>query len=238
MSSVRRILRRLTGSRSDDVPPAVGEVEMGDLRRVTPIARDFGYKRGPAVDRYYIESFLSKTAPDVRGRVLEVGDNAYTTRFGGGRVTQSDVLFPDNGLPSATIVGDLESGNGIPPDAFDCAIITQTLLLIYDVHASVRTLHRVLRPGGVALVTLPGISQMARDEDDRWGDYWRFTTRGASRLFGDVFGERATSVQSYGNVLTATALLYGMTASELRPEEYDYNDPEFPLIITVRAVKE
>ena len=34
------------------------------------------------MDRYFIEQFLAAHRQDIRGRVLEVKDNEYTTRFG------------------------------------------------------------------------------------------------------------------------------------------------------------
>lgn len=61
--------------------------------------------RGQPVDRHYIERFLSAHASDVRGAVLEVGDNEYTRRFGGERVTTSDVLHVETGHPGATMAG-------------------------------------------------------------------------------------------------------------------------------------
>jgi hypothetical protein len=74
--------RRLTGV-------GVGAVGFGSLRRTEPISRDFGFVRGGPVDRYYIEGFLSRHAGDIAGRVLEIGDDTYTRRFGGGAVTQA-----------------------------------------------------------------------------------------------------------------------------------------------------
>ena len=38
--------------------PAKNGVDFGDLRRLTPISRLYGYDRGEPIDRYYIESFL------------------------------------------------------------------------------------------------------------------------------------------------------------------------------------
>jgi hypothetical protein len=108
-------------------------VRFGDLRRQIPVSRDFGFDRGLPIDRYYIESFLEKYAADIRGRVLEIGANTFTTRFGRDHVTQSDVLHVNNNNPVATIVGDLASADHIPSDLFDCVILTQTLQLIYDV---------------------------------------------------------------------------------------------------------
>ena len=42
-----------------------------------------------------------------------------------------------------TIVADLAAGEGIPSAAFDCLVITQTLHLLYDLFAAIRTLHRI-----------------------------------------------------------------------------------------------
>ena len=42
-----------------DFTPPVGWVQLGSLRRVTPLSRDFGYDRGLPIDRHYIERFLS-----------------------------------------------------------------------------------------------------------------------------------------------------------------------------------
>ena len=38
-----------------------GSVRFGDLRRLSPISRHFGFDRGTPIDRYYIEGFLAET---------------------------------------------------------------------------------------------------------------------------------------------------------------------------------
>jgi glycosyltransferase involved in cell wall biosynthesis len=232
-SRVRRV-RQSVGS-SDSVP-SVGHVRFGDLRRLTPISRVFGFDRGTPVDRYYIEAFLGRHAADVRGRTLEIGDDTYTRRFGGERVEQADVLHAHAGNPSATFVGDLAGANDLPPNAFDCIVLTQTLHLIYDLDAAVATLYRILKPGGVLLATVPGISQI---EDGEWGDtwYWSLTVRSARRLFGERFAEGTLAVEAHGNVLAAVAFLHGVAAEELTRTELDACDPLYPMLITVRAQK-
>lgn len=208
------------------------------LRRLTPISRDFGYDRGQPIDRYYIEHFLASCAKNVRGRVLEIVDDAYTRRFGAEQVTRSDILDVDPTNSAATIIDDLASGSHIPSDAFDCVICTQTLLLIYDVHAAIRTLYRILKPGGVLLVTVPGVShQICRYDMDRWGDYWRFTSRSITRLMGEAFPAEGIETRAYGNVLTAIAFLHGLATEELTPEELDHVDPDYEVSLCVRAVK-
>jgi SAM-dependent methyltransferase len=219
-------------------PPSVGSVSFGNLRRVKPISNDkFGWDRGLPIDRYYIEQFLSAHSSDISGRVLEIADNEYTLRFGGNRITKSDVLHAVEGNPEATIVADLTHADQIPSETFDCIIITQTLQLIYDVRAALRHLHRILKTGGVILATFPGISQIPRYDMDNWGDYWRFTNLSARLLFEETFGRDNVYVEAYGNVLTAIAFLHGLATKELEKEEFDYRDPDYEVVITVRAIK-
>jgi SAM-dependent methyltransferase len=211
-------------------------VRFGSLRRLSPVSRAFGYDRGQPIDRYYIEGFLADNADMIKGRVLEIGSSAYTRRFGAARVSRADVLNIEPGPPQTTIVGDLASADHIPSNGFDCLLITQTLHLIYDLPAAVATLHRILAPGGALLTTFPGISPLS---SDRWAEswYWALTPLSAGRLFGDVFGPENVEVTAHGNVLTSVAFLEGLAARELRSEELDVHDPQFPMLITVKATR-
>lgn len=208
--------------------------DLGSLRRVEPVSRLFGYDRGTPIDRYYIERFLQENASRINGAVLEVGDSTYTERFGK-NVRQSDVVHAVAGNPEATIVGNIETGENLPTEGFDCVILTQTLQFIYDLNRAVGNIHRILKPGGVALVTIPGISQISRYDMDRWGEYWRFTTMSARRLFETLFSE--VSVEAYGNHIAAVAFLEGMAREELEPRLLDIHDPDYEVLITIRAVK-
>ena len=125
--SIRRWIREQQRRLSRWPPP-----RFGSLRRLQPISRVFGFDRGLCIDRYYIDQFLSAHASDTQGRVLEIGDGTYTRKYGGDRVTKSDVLHAVEGNPKATIVADLTSAGHIPSNTFDCIICTQTLQFIYD----------------------------------------------------------------------------------------------------------
>lgn len=217
--------------------PPVGWVRFGSLRRMIPISREFGFDRGLPIDRYYIERFLAAHAPDIRGRVLEIADGTYTRKFGSDSVTRSDVLHVTAGDPKATIVADLTDANHIPAASFDCVILTQTLQFIYDVRAVLKTLYRILKPGGVVLATFPGVSQISRYDMDRWGHFWSFTTLSARRLFEEAFPAANVKVEAHGNVLAAIAFLHGLATQELRQAELDHHDPDYEISITVRAVK-
>jgi SAM-dependent methyltransferase len=204
---------------------------------VTPISRVFGFDRGQPIDRYYIENFLAHQTRHIQGRVLEIGDNRYTRKYGGNRVKISDVLHVKEGNPQATIVADLTRADHIPSNTFDCIIFTQTLQLIYDVRAAIQTLHRILRPGGVLLATFPGISQI---DEGEWGDswYWAFTTRSARRLFEEAFPAANLRIEAHGNVLVALSFLHGLAAEEFHQEELGYRDPSYEVLITLKAIKE
>ena len=217
--------------------PPFGWVRFGSFARRQPISDCFGYDRGTPINRYYIDRFLGDHAGDITGRVLEIGDAAYTTRFGAGRVARSDVLHVDPAAAQATICGDLVSGRGVPDACFDCVILTQTLHLLYDVRAALATVERSLAPGGVLLATMPGITRISRPEMDRWGDSWRFTSYSARRLFEETFGSRI-DIAAYGNVLAAVSFLQGLAAEELSAADLDHYDRDFEVTIGIRARKE
>jgi SAM-dependent methyltransferase len=223
--------------------PQPGSVEFGDLHRVTPIGRHFGGDRalpgaaqGLPVDRPYVEQFLEAHAGDIRGRVLEIGEDTYTRRYGGDKVSGRDILHVNTSNPAATIVADLADAPQIADASFDCVILTQTLHLIYEARSAVRTLHRILRPGGVLLMTVPGITLVPTKTT--WGPtlYWSFTALSVRRMLQEVFESRV-EVDSCGNVLTAVAFLHGLAAQELTPAEFAATDPDYPLILTARACK-
>jgi SAM-dependent methyltransferase len=203
-----------------------------------PVSRVFGLDRGRPIDRHYIEGFLAAHADAIQGRVLEVAEGTYTKRFGGSRVTTSDVLHPVAGTPGATLLGDLTDPASLPERAYDAFLCTQTLNFVYDPAAALRGARRLLKPGGVLLLTVGGISQVSRFDADRWGMYWGFTAQSLARLLDAVF-PGAHRVETHGNALAATAFLNGVAIEDLpRPALLDETDPDFPVILTAVATRE
>src|SRR5215211_3058120 len=92
------------------------------LRHTTPISREFGLDRGQPTDRHYIENLLAHQGGAIRGHVLEVADNSYTRKYGGGRVAISDVLYVREDNPRAAVIADSTSADDILSDPFDCII--------------------------------------------------------------------------------------------------------------------
>lgn len=217
--------------------PPPGRIQPGDFDRVTPFSADFGFDRGGAIDRFYIEKFLEEHQDRVRGHVLEIGDNAYTIRYGGDRILRSDILHIDHTNARATYIGDITDVPNIPSGEFDCIIFTQTLHLIYDFKSALKTCYRILKPGGCLLLTVPGISHIDRGQ---WRDYWlwSFTDKSVTRLMSDTFNGSAVKVQAYGNVYVAAAFLYGMGLPEFRRDFLFKHDPCYQVIISAAAIKE
>jgi SAM-dependent methyltransferase len=221
MSSLRKRARRL-------LRPA----RFGITWRTEPLSQAWGTDRGTPVDRYYIEQFLDRHRADIQGRVLEVRDSRYTSEFGTG-VTAVEVLDVEAGNPRATIVADLSAADAIADETFDCFVLTQTLQYIPDLEAALRHARRVLKPGGVLLATVPGISRIDTRHADR--DLWRFTPRACSVLFAETWPDDRVEVSAVGNVLAAAAFLYGVAVEELAEADLAAHDPNYPVVVCVRA---
>jgi SAM-dependent methyltransferase len=208
-------------------------IRFGSLRRREPISSRFGFDRGTPIDRVYIERFLAIHAADVKGRVLEFGDDRYTRRFGGAAIERSDVLDVDPHNARATILGDITDPSLLAEGVYDCVICTQVIQMVGDMTAALRSIVRCLRPGGVLLLTIPGISQIDRVETTTW--HWAVTRHGARLLAADAFPSDATvEIEGHGNVLASIGFLHGLAAEDLRPAEIAARDPRYDLVVTVR----
>jgi SAM-dependent methyltransferase len=211
--------------------------DFGGLCGLSPITNDWGFARGQPIDRVYIEQFLSHHRGDIRGRVLEIGDNSYTLRFGEGRVGESITADVNADGAKATMIADLTDAPQIADGTFDCVILTQVLELIFDVEAALRTVSRILKPGGIALITVPGISQIGTDATESAAWSWSFYPKTLRRLLVRYFDPQKLIVESYGNVKTAIGFLAGLAQEDLAPDDFQHNDSRYPLIVAARAIK-
>ena len=86
-------------------------------------------------------------------------------------------------------------------------------------------------------MTVPGVSQICHPDMESWGDYWRFTSLSARRLFEEFFDPSDVTIETYGNVLTSAAFLYGLGVRDLKRSQLDVRDPDYQMLIAVKAVK-
>jgi len=207
-----------------------------NLRSLKPISRIFALDRGTPIDRVYIEHFLESNKQCIQGKLCEIGENSYSKKFASNSAS-FEILHYTYDNPNATIIGDLSDISTLPHNTIDCFILTQTLNFIYNFKAAIQGLHYMLSEGGIALVTVSGISQISRYDMDRWGDYWRFTDLSIKKAFIEVFGEESVEVDTYGNVLSSIAFLEGISAEELTKEELFHKDSDYQMTITIKATK-
>lgn len=215
-------------------------IDMGSFQDIDCITRNFGFDRGLPVDRYYIGRFLEMNRALIHGEVLEVAERTYATTYGDKNVrswilnySSTDVV---RDVEALTITGDLTNETSIPSLTFDCFICTQTLNSIFELNTAVTNIRRLLKPGGAALVTLPSLTQITSYDNERWGDFWRFTPASARRLFSEVFCHEGDSVDvvEFGNLTAAITLLRGAAVEDL-PETtlLDKVDSDYPVLTAV-----
>jgi len=208
-----------------------------NLSRTEPISRLFGFDRGTPIDRYYIDKFLAENQKYIQGYILEIAENTYSKKFGL-NVSSYEILHFDDSNKNATIVGDLTKPETLPEQKIDCFICTQTLNFIFDVQKAIFGCYKLLKQGGVLLSTVSGISQISRYDIDRWGDFWRFTDLSIRKLFETVFPKDNITITTYGNVLSATAFLQGLSLEDLPKKKLlDKHDIDYQITIGIRAIK-
>lgn len=196
-----------------------------------PISSLFGFDRGLPIDRYYIEKFLEQNSSFIRGTVFEVADREYTVKYGK-NVKESITTHVCGPFDSNGRLVNLETGEGVTEGMADCFILTQTLPFIFDVRTAAQNVVRILKNGGIALITVAGITQISRYDMDRWGHYWSFTTASLKRLFVECKDVEYVEVHAYGNVKTAVSGLYGLAAEEMTLEDLAYQDDDYQQVIT------
>lgn len=196
-----------------------------------PVSRAFGVDRGTAIDRYWIEPFLATHASSAAGHVLESGGTTYSERFYP-NMKASEMEISVQTKPNG-VVCDLEVGNHALDGIFDVMIATQLFNFIFDVRAALAHAAAMLRPGGLLVGSVAGITQVSRFDADRWGHYYSFTEQSWRKLLAQHFD--SVTVETRGNVDTACAFLNGLCAEELDPALLAEHDPDYPVSVLFAA---
>jgi SAM-dependent methyltransferase len=203
----------------------------GNMRRIVPFSTTYGSDRGTPIDRYYLDRFLDSHRALITGRVLEVQFPSYTKRFGE-HVRESHTV-DINPEFRATYTCDLADAAQIPTDYYDCFLVPNTLQHLARLEPSLRTMLRIVKPGGTILLSAAGLLPLIPEG----GDYWRMTAEGWRVVFEAQWPQCEIAVQSHGNCLSAAAAIYGLAHEELKAEELDAYDPRYPVLSTIRCRK-
>ena len=205
-------------------------------KNTVPISHLFGCDRGTPIDRYYIDKFLSENKSKITGVCCEIAEDTYCKTWGQG-ISKQEILHYDYTNPAATIVGDLTKHDTIPTNLVDCFVCTQTFNFIYDIKSAFLGAYQMIKPGGVLLATVAGLSQISRYDMDRWGDYWRFTDISLKKMAEEA-GFTNVQVKIYGNALAATAFVQGVSVEDLREVKLlDAHDEDYQVTLGLIANK-
>ena len=146
---------------------------------------------------------------DKNSIVLDIGcgDKPYSAYFSCKYIGLDP--FPDS---QADIVRDAWD-SGLPDNSLDGVMLNQSLEHISDIHSTIREIERILKPGGIALITAPQtmrnhttpiasdrapVQNFDTHHHPYWNvDYWRFTKFGLALLFKDFRIEKLEESNSY-----------------------------------------
>jgi len=201
-----------------------------------PISSFYGLDRGKPIDRFYIENFLEKNRNLIKGECLELLNNSYTKKYGGEKISKSDILDIEENNTNATIIDDLRKLQTISDNTYDCIILTQVFQFIDDLDSALSACYRILKKEGVLLVTLPSLSRIDCISGVD-GDYWRFTKAGAKYLFEKHFSSEKLEIETKGNARSGIYFYSGLAQEDVSRKTLLVDDGNFPLIVTVKATK-
>jgi len=114
-----------------------------------------------------------------RGRLIDLGCGDMPFRsFVRGQVSGYDSLDLYPRRPDVTYVGDVQDMAVVPSAAYDTALCVEVLEHVPDPFRAAREIHRILRPGGVLVMSVPHLSRL----HDEPHDYYRYTRHGVRHL--------------------------------------------------------
>lgn len=199
--------------------------------KIVPVGKQYGVPRGGSICRFYIDRFLNQYKQCISGNVLEIGDREYTVKYMN-KLAKSYVMHFDSQYNNTEydFYGDLRNGKGLKKNFFDCIILTQVLNFVSDLSTIPQVLVDSLKPSGVILLTVSGITPICRYDMDRYGQFWGFTDLGIKEMFS---GENVEcNTETYGNFKVACAFLAGMSYKELTEKELLYCDEDYQVFIS------
>jgi SAM-dependent methyltransferase len=194
---------------------------------ILPFSRSFGWESGTPVGRYYVEQFLRRNSHLVQGRCLEFGSPRYKSFF---PLAGAYEVVSISEAPGVDHVCDIHDIGSMPEGVFDSIICTQVFEHLAFPERAAASLLRLLKPGGVALVTAPFINPVHYEPTD----YRRFTPDGL-RLVLESAGLVVEEVDFGGNSLVGTGSLLGMVQEDFTLGELERKDPVYPYNVLIRA---
>jgi SAM-dependent methyltransferase len=205
-------------------------LNFGDLKRFEPFCERWGNSRGGAIDRFYIDAFLTHELKKVRGRFLECGALRYHSLVPPKNVVSYDIVDRDPNVSGVTICCDIQDLASIAANSYDVVICTQVLQYVGNPRQAISELHRVLRPGGQLFLSVPFIEKDYATLEDKW----RFTKKSVQSLLVPF---RHSQVTTKGNLFSSVCYLLGLGQADVSAMELNQENKSFYQLVLAKARK-
>jgi len=147
----------------------------------------------------------------VRGKVIDLGCGFMPFRdllIKKGVIYHSLDLWPR--LSEVTFIGDIQDMSMVPSASYDSAICLEVLEHVPCPLCAVREIYRILKPGGVVIVSVPHLSRL----HDQPHDYFRYTLYGLRYILEEA-GFEVLEIHAKGGIFSflghqISTLLLGM----------------------------
>lgn len=96
-----------------------------------------------------------------------------------------------------TYVGDIQHMPMIPDESYDCALSLEVLEHVQDPRQALREIHRILRPNGILIVSVPHLSRLHEEPHD----YFRFTSYGLRHVL-ETTGFEVVEIHRKGGLVS------------------------------------
>jgi SAM-dependent methyltransferase len=181
-------------------------------------------RRPPKSDRHYLAlGRLAEQIEEEARRRLAGRSDAKVLDIGCGQKPYLPFFSPFAGkyvgvdLAPGPYVDVVAPAEELPfPDAsFDLVLCTQALEHVAEPGKVLAEIHRVLAPGGTALVSVPFVFLYHPDPVESDQDYWRWTHSGLRRSFAAAGAWSEVDVRSQGEVIACLGLIVAQFVDEL-----------------------
>jgi SAM-dependent methyltransferase len=212
------------------VSPVPRSIDFGHFKRYAPFCPEYGYSRGTAIDRHYLQQFVAAIRDQVIGATVEIGGRKGNQgTYGFDRCSEYRVMDVNRGA-GVDIVADAHDRAALPRESLDSVVLFNVLEHCERPRRVVENIHGWLRTAGRVFCVVPNAQRVHRCPRD----FWRILPDAFPTLFE---GFRIVKLVVYGNMLASIASLAGVAAEEMSARDLAEVNLEYPVATGVIAEK-